>query len=207
MAGQMAARDAGHGERIRRAAARFKRKVACPLFFSPYEPFGKTMVSGTSANALQYTGRENDGTGLYYYRLRYHSPGLARFVTEDALQLQGGDVNYYAYVRNNPLLFRDPMGLLTLGQGTLLGCGLGTGGGIIGQKKPEAALKGAITGGAFGCAFGTLIASGIPLPPTPVGFAIGALLGGISGGLTAAATGGTPLQRRWYPWWCSGRGY
>ncbi len=106
-----------------------------------YEPFGKTMVSGTSANALQYTGRKNDGTGLYYYRLRYHSPGLARFVTEDALQLQGGDVNYYAYVRNNPLLFRDPMGLLTLGQGTLLGCGLGTGGGIIGQKKPVAATK------------------------------------------------------------------
>lgn len=34
MAGQMAARDAGHGERIRRAAARFKRKVACPLFLS-----------------------------------------------------------------------------------------------------------------------------------------------------------------------------
>lgn len=49
-----------------------------------YEPFGRTTASGTSStNPFQYTGRENDGTGLYYYRSRYYSPGLQRFTSED----------------------------------------------------------------------------------------------------------------------------
>ncbi|MFZ5484598.1 MAG: RHS repeat-associated core domain-containing protein [Pseudomonadota bacterium] len=38
-----------------------------------YEPYGKTTVSGAASNnPLAYTGRENDGTGLYYYRARYY---------------------------------------------------------------------------------------------------------------------------------------
>jgi hypothetical protein len=38
-----------------------------------YEPFGATGFGGTSnSNSYQYTGRENDGTGLYYYRARYY---------------------------------------------------------------------------------------------------------------------------------------
>ena len=156
-----------------------------------YEPFGYTTVSGaTSTNSYKYTGREDDGTGLYYYRARYYQPRLQRFIAEDPLGFGGGDFNYYAYVQNNPLLLRDPMGLFTLGQGTLLGCGLGTAGGL-GTRKP---LRGAAAGGALGCAFGTLIASGIPLPPTPLWVGIGALTGGITGGLTAAVGGGTPLQ-------------
>jgi RHS repeat-associated protein len=77
-----------------------------------YEPFGQTSVSGTtSSNSAQYTGRDNDGTGLYYYRARYYSPALHRFISEDPLGLGGGDVNLYAYVRNNPLGFNDPFGL------------------------------------------------------------------------------------------------
>jgi hypothetical protein len=30
-----------------------------------YEPFGNTTVAGSATNPYQYTGRENDGTGLY----------------------------------------------------------------------------------------------------------------------------------------------
>jgi RHS repeat-associated protein len=56
------------------------------------------------------TGRENDGTGLYYYRARYYSPTLQRFLGEDPIGFAGGDVNLYAYVGNNPLRWRDPMG-------------------------------------------------------------------------------------------------
>lgn len=67
------------------------------------EPFGKTAVSGAaSANPLQYTGRESDGTGLYYYRARYYSPTFQRFISEDPLGFAGGDVNLYAYVGNSP---------------------------------------------------------------------------------------------------------
>ncbi|MCS6306176.1 MAG: RHS repeat-associated core domain-containing protein [Nitrospira sp.] len=162
-----------------------------------YEPFGVTTQTGAaSTNSYKFTGREDDGTGLYYYRARYYQPSLQRFIAEDPIGFLGGDVNLYGYVDNNPLLLRDPMGLLTLGQGTLLGCGLGAGGGAIGTKKPRQTVIGAGVGGALGCTFGTLIAvpGNLPLPPTPAWVAVGALTGGIAGGLTAAAKGGTPLQ-------------
>ena len=77
-----------------------------------YDPFGATTVTGSpGANALSYTGREDDGTGLKYYRARYYHPGLQRFVAEDPIGFAGGDPNLYAYVVNNPLSFRDPHGL------------------------------------------------------------------------------------------------
>jgi RHS repeat-associated protein len=75
-----------------------------------YEPFGKANVSGTSANTLQYTGRENDGTGLVYYRSRYYHPLLQRFIKEDPTRFDAG-LNFYSYVQNNPLKFTDPLGL------------------------------------------------------------------------------------------------
>ena len=51
-----------------------------------YEPFGATTASGAaSPNAFQFTGRENDGTGLYYYRARYYSPTWQRFISEDPI--------------------------------------------------------------------------------------------------------------------------
>ena len=79
-----------------------------------YDPFGNTTVSGeTTDNPFQYTGRENDGTGLYYYRARYYSPELQRFISEDPIGLAGGDVNLFAYVGNNPVMFIDPWGLLS----------------------------------------------------------------------------------------------
>jgi uncharacterized protein RhaS with RHS repeats len=38
-----------------------------------YEPFGTVTASGTSSgDELKYTGREGDGTGVYYYRARYY---------------------------------------------------------------------------------------------------------------------------------------
>lgn len=76
-----------------------------------YEPYGKTTVSGAASdNAFQYTGRENDGTGLYYYRARYYSPELARFISEDPIGFAAG-ANFYAYVDGNPVSLVDPLGL------------------------------------------------------------------------------------------------
>lgn len=77
-----------------------------------YDVFGRTGADGaSSSNASQYTGRENDGTGLYYYRNRYYSPGLQRFISQDPLGFGGGDVNLYAYVGNDPVNNTDPSGL------------------------------------------------------------------------------------------------
>jgi len=49
-----------------------------------FEPFGQTQVSGSpSANATEFASRENDGVGLYYYRSRFYSPALQRFLSDD----------------------------------------------------------------------------------------------------------------------------
>ena len=45
-------------------------------------------VSGSSnGNEFRYTGREDDGTAIYYYRARYYHPGLQRFISEDRSSL------------------------------------------------------------------------------------------------------------------------
>jgi RHS repeat-associated protein len=75
-----------------------------------YEPFGATTVTGTdNGNPYRYTGREDDGTGLYFYRERYYSPVLQRFLSEDPIGFAGG-LNLYAYVSNQPTLLTDPTG-------------------------------------------------------------------------------------------------
>jgi RHS repeat-associated protein len=77
-----------------------------------YEPFGRTTATGVSnSSSYQYTGRENDGTGLYYYRERFYHPELRRFMSEDPIGFQGQDVNLYSYVFNAPVTFTDPLGL------------------------------------------------------------------------------------------------
>jgi RHS repeat-associated protein len=77
-----------------------------------YEPFGASGLDGSPTdNAFTYTGREDDGTGLRYHRARYYHPILQRFIGEDPLALAGGDINVYAYARNDPLNHTDPLGL------------------------------------------------------------------------------------------------
>ncbi|TAK07103.1 MAG: hypothetical protein EPO39_07280 [Candidatus Manganitrophaceae bacterium] len=76
-----------------------------------YDPFGDTIVQGSSSNPFQYTGREIDGTGLHYYRSRYYSSTQKRFVSEDPIGFAGGDINLYSYAMNKPLDFGDPSGL------------------------------------------------------------------------------------------------
>jgi RHS repeat-associated protein len=58
----------------------------------------------------QYTGREPDATGFYYYRARYYHPRLPRFVSEDPLGLDGG-LNIFAFAANSTLRYVDFLGL------------------------------------------------------------------------------------------------
>jgi RHS repeat-associated protein len=75
-----------------------------------YDAFGQTTSTGASSNnSSQYTGRENDGV-TYYYRARYYSPTLQRFISEDPMEFAGGDINLYAYVSNDPVSYVDPSG-------------------------------------------------------------------------------------------------
>jgi RHS repeat-associated protein len=111
-----------------------------------FEPFGRTTVSGAATASLsQFTGRENDGSGLYYYRARYYSPQLQRFVSDDPAGVGAGDVNLHAYVGNQPTNATDPSGLwiFALGAGGTATAGFGStlGGGVYG---------GSCGGGLFG---------------------------------------------------------
>jgi RHS repeat-associated protein len=77
-----------------------------------YQPFGATTTGGTgNSNPYQFTGRENDGTGLYFYRARYYSQGFGRFVSQDLRGFGGGGSNLYGYVFENPMSATDPSGL------------------------------------------------------------------------------------------------
>jgi RHS repeat-associated protein len=76
-----------------------------------YSAYGETVPLGPdSGNSLQYTGRENDGTGLYYYRARYYGAVLKRFISEDPVGIEAGP-NSYAFVEDDPISLVDPDGL------------------------------------------------------------------------------------------------
>jgi RHS repeat-associated protein len=93
-----------------------------------YSAFG-TLQSGTGAspNRLKYTGREDDGTGLYYYRARYYDPTIGRFISEDPLGFGAGDVNFYQYTSNNPVNANDPSGKAVETPWDAFNVGLGAG--------------------------------------------------------------------------------
>ncbi len=82
-----------------------------PFYSTAYSPFGEASTTGDDqGNSTEYTGRENDHTGLYFYRARYYDPVLKRFIASDPIGLTGG-INTYAYVNGNPLTYIDPFGL------------------------------------------------------------------------------------------------
>jgi len=75
-----------------------------------YEAFGANQSS--SLTRYGFTGRErDDATGLLYYRARWYDPQQGRFISEDPIGFDGGDTNFYSYVWQNPLNYRDPLGL------------------------------------------------------------------------------------------------
>ena len=78
-----------------------------------YDSFGNLVTSsGSLVNSFRYTGREFDTeTSLYYYRARYYDPNSGRYLSEDPIEFKGG-INFYAYVKNNPVRLVDPTGLV-----------------------------------------------------------------------------------------------
>lgn len=79
--------------------------------FYAYSPYGEVSPLGSDeGNSIQYTARENDQTGLYYYRARYYDPVFKRFVSEDPIGQRGG-INLYVYGHGDPIQLSDPTGL------------------------------------------------------------------------------------------------
>ena len=87
-----------------------------------YGAYGESADGDLLGNPFRYTGRRLDTeTGLYYYRARYYSASLGRFLQPDPAGFVDG-LNLYAYVRNDPLNLVDPLGLARAG-GFLSGFG------------------------------------------------------------------------------------
>jgi RHS repeat-associated protein len=101
-----------------------------------YAPYGAATVTGSASNnTSQYTGRENDNDGLYYYRARYYHPVMSRFVSEDPIGFGGGDPNLYRYAVGSPTNFTDPSGQCI--PAAIFGAALDIGAFVLSGRKSE----------------------------------------------------------------------
>ena len=85
-----------------------------------YDVFGKATIFDENdekreisslGNPYFFTGREYDPeTNLQYHRARYYDLDLGRWISEDPIEFDSGDINLYRYALNNPLYWIDPDG-------------------------------------------------------------------------------------------------
>ncbi|MDZ4400956.1 RHS repeat-associated core domain-containing protein, partial [Hydrogenophaga sp.] len=141
-----------------------------------YSPYGESQTIGPDAtgNPIQYTSRENDGTGLMFYRARYYDAVLGGFISSDPIGLNGG-LNEFGYVEGDPVNQLDPLGLWAIGiegyggigGGVSLACkngkleiisrlGVGVGGGFGIDPVQGVSPHATGTAGAIGRTFGSL---------------------------------------------------
>lgn len=132
-----------------------------------YDPYGNVVPSDTTTgftNPYQFTGREMDAPGLYYYRARYYSPMMAGFISEDQVRFGGGQLTFYGYAGGDPIMYRDPRGhelvLALIGAGVGAAWGLANGylsGDHDWQSLTIDALAGAGTGALAGLSNGATL--------------------------------------------------
>ncbi|MCL6588975.1 MAG: FG-GAP-like repeat-containing protein [Firmicutes bacterium] len=75
---------------------------------STYQPYGSDAFSqGGAVIDYKFTGKEKDGSGLYYFGARFYDPEIGRFISQDPAK---DGLNWYSYCNNNPLKYVDPDG-------------------------------------------------------------------------------------------------
>ncbi|MEI6206153.1 MAG: RHS repeat-associated core domain-containing protein [Desulfuromonadales bacterium] len=77
--------------------------------------FGVTKSNpATDTNPFTFVGQYgvmDEGSNLFFMRARYYDADAGRFINEDPIGFEGGDLNMYAYVGGNPMTRLDPSGL------------------------------------------------------------------------------------------------
>lgn len=85
-----------------------------------YYPYGLTRYEMNGGEThFQFTGKELDASGLYYYGARYYDALTGRFISVDPLYVEQPEMalenpqllHLYAYAANNPVRYIDPNGL------------------------------------------------------------------------------------------------
>ncbi|MDD5200723.1 MAG: RHS repeat-associated core domain-containing protein [Terrimicrobiaceae bacterium] len=146
-----------------------------------YDAWGKptvhdaswTVQSSAPQSRFLFTGRDYDvETGLYHYRSRAYSPKIGRFLQPDTIDFNGGDLNIYSYVANNPVHWIDPLGLSPQSQANAMAAGAATGfilslpvdaledffsGGVGAIANPATTAAFASAGAAAGSLFDNLV--------------------------------------------------
>ncbi|MDD5539987.1 MAG: RHS repeat-associated core domain-containing protein [Candidatus Marinimicrobia bacterium] len=75
-----------------------------------YYPYGNTRTATGSISAYQFSGKEKDVTGLYYFGKRYYDPNIGRWLSVDPMADKYPSLSPYVYCANNPLRFVDMAG-------------------------------------------------------------------------------------------------
>jgi RHS repeat-associated protein len=82
-----------------------------------YDAYGNLVTPDSNdynANPFRFSTKWRDepvtGHELYYYGYRYYSPRLGRWLSRDPIG-EGGGINLYGFVGNNPIDSYDPLGL------------------------------------------------------------------------------------------------
>jgi RHS repeat-associated protein len=187
-----------------------------------YSAFGKILkILDGSGNDIStnpvvepyftYTGREWDAeSGLYYYRARYYSPEIGRFISADShpgvMSNPLTIINKYVYAGNNPIMNVDPNGkffFTAILIGALVGGTIAelSGGNFIDGAFLGAVITGAVIAGAY--VGGTASASALGQATSVLGTGfwgslgssiyaggVGFLAGATAGAVVGAAMGG-----------------
>jgi RHS repeat-associated protein len=90
--------------------------IAQIISYEEYSPYGSTTYQAVRSQTdtpkrYRFSNKERDEeTGLYYYGARYYAPWLARWCSADPIGIEDG-VDPYVFVRGNPVVLSDTVGL------------------------------------------------------------------------------------------------
>jgi RHS repeat-associated protein len=136
-----------------------------------YDEWGRVILdTNPGFQPFGYAGGLYDrDTGMVRFGARDYDPETGRWTAKDPIRFGGGDANLYAYVRNNPLSFVDPLGLeICAANGQNIVCTDGMrpppeGTPLDGPLSPPGVGQVVVEGGLAFCPLAKTAGKGLPL--------------------------------------------